>query len=76
MKDAIGIEMAKANAIIMKKFVQEMICKNPKPTKKYSSNTTSSLVSGVENASPVVGRHPPVTWSKRVPSITIPSRDS
>ena len=34
MKDAVGIEMAKANVVIMKKFAQERMCKNPKPTNK------------------------------------------
>ena len=34
MKDTVEMEMAQANAVVTKKFSQERMCRNPKPTNK------------------------------------------
>ena len=60
MKDNVGMEMAQANAVVTKKFPQERMHRNPKSANKITTNTMSSLVSGVGNGSPVAGRHPAI----------------
>ena len=63
MKNAVGMEMAKVNAIIAKKLLQERMRRNPKSTNEISLEYNKFISIGVGNGSPVVGCHLVVTWS-------------
>ena len=70
VKDAIGIQMAETNVVVSEQITKKGMSGNSKSLNKVGLKRMSSWVWGVGNSSLAAGRHPAVSISRRMPSIT------
>ena len=70
MKDVVGVQVAKVDAVVVEQIVKEGMKRNPHSSNKIGLKMTTSWVLGVGNASPAMGCHPAVSLLMRMPSMT------